>query len=199
MTTETYTHQFANWAKERLNEIDATLASIETRASTLQADAKKQTEKAVSEIRAQRQVFQEAIHKQNDESEAGWAKAKSGLEANWTSFEGSVQKYLGELRQNGEQLGVTFKARAEAQRKAWQETLNSLHTKASTFTAAKKQEVDAALAHLKAEAEAAKSKLETHHKAGEQSWAAFKTALEESRGAFDRATRTAVEAFKRAA
>ena len=105
MTTETYAYYFTNWSKERLNEIDATLASIEARASTLQADAKKQSEKAVSDIRAQREAFQQAIHKQKDESEAGWARAKSGLEGNWTSFEGSVQKYLGELRLNGEQLG----------------------------------------------------------------------------------------------
>ena len=199
MTTETYTHHFTNWAKERLDEIDATLASMETRASTLQADAKKQTEKAVLEIREQREVFQEAIRKQKDESEASWAKAKSGLEANWTSFEGFVQNYHSELRQNEEQLGVTFMARAEAQRKAWQETLDSLRAKAGTFAAGKKQEADAALTHLKAEADAAKSKLETQRKAGGQSWAAFKTALEESRGAFDRATRTAVEAFKKAA
>jgi len=198
MTTETHAHHFTNWAKERLNEIDATLASIEARASTLQADAKKQTEKAVSEIRAQREAFQQASHKVKDESEAGWTNARSGLEANWSSFEGFVQKYLGELRQNGEQLGVTFEARAEAQRKAWQETLDSLRAKAATFTAAKKQEADAALAHLNAEADAAELKLKTLRGAGEQSWAALRAALEESRGAYDRATRTAVAAFKKA-
>ena len=94
MTTETYAHDFLNWAKERLNEIDATLTLIETRVGSLQADAKKQAENALLEIRAQRDVFKEAIQKQKVESEAGWAKAKSGLEANWTSFEALVQKYL---------------------------------------------------------------------------------------------------------
>ncbi len=199
MTNGTYAHNFTNWAQERLNEIEATLASIDARASTLQAAAKKQTEKAVSEIRAQREAFQQAVHKQKGENEAGWVKAQSGLEANWTSFEGSVQKYLSELRLNGEQLGLTFKARAEAQWKAWQETLGLLRTTANTFTAAQKQEADAALAHLNAEADAAKLKLETLRGAGEHSWAAFRAALEESRAAYDRATRTAAAAFKKAA
>lgn len=197
MTTETYAHDFLNWAKERLNEIDATLTLIETRVGSLQADAKKQAENAILEIRAQRDVFKEAIQKQKVESEAGWAKAKSGLEANWTSFEALVQKYLNETRHDAKSLQVTFEARAEAQRKAWQETFDALRGKASTFAAAKKQDVDAALAHLKTEADAAKSKLETHRKAGEQSWSAFKTALEESRAAFDEASRKALEAFKK--
>jgi hypothetical protein len=52
MTSESYAHHFSNWAKERLDEMDATLTSIEGRLGVLHADAKKQAEKAVSEIRA---------------------------------------------------------------------------------------------------------------------------------------------------
>ncbi len=121
------------------------------------------------------------------------------MEANWTSFEAYVQKYLNETRQDAKQLQVTFEARAEAQQKAWQETLEALRGKASSFASTKKQEADAALAHLKTEADAVKSKLETHRKAGAQSWSAFKTALEESRAAFDQASRKAFDAFKKVA
>jgi hypothetical protein len=197
--TETYAHPFLNWAKERLNEIDATLISIESRAGSLQADTKKHAENALSEIRAQREVFKEAIQKQKADSEEGWTRARSGLEANWTSFEAYVQKYLNETRQDAKQLQATFEARAEAQQKAWQETFDALLGKASTFASAKKQDADAALAHLKTEADAVKSKLETHRKAGEQSWLALKTALEESRAAFDQASRKALESFKKVA
>ncbi len=199
MTNETYAHPFLNWAKERLNEIDATLTSIEARAGTLQADTKKQAENALSEIRTQREVFKEAIQNQKADSEAGWTSAKSGLEANWTSFEAYVQKYLNETRQDAKQLQVTFEARAEAQQKAWQETFDALRGKAGAFASAKKQDADAALAHLKTEADAVKSKLERRRKAGAQSWSDLKTALEESRTAFDQASRKALEAFKKVA
>ncbi|MGO9461086.1 MAG: hypothetical protein ACLP1W_13410, partial [Rhodomicrobium sp.] len=118
---------------------------------------------------------------------------------NWTSFETIVQKYMSEARQNAEQQQATFKARAEAQRKAWQETIDALHGRVNAFAAGKKQDLNAALGHLKTEADTAKSKLETRQKAGEQSWAALKTALEESRTAFDKASQKALEAFKKAA
>ncbi|MGO9483562.1 MAG: hypothetical protein ACLPX9_03110, partial [Rhodomicrobium sp.] len=96
MTSETHAHHFSSWAKERLDEMDATLTSIETSLGALHADAKKAAEKAVSEIRAQREVFQEAVRKQQHEGEAAWAKAKTAMDANWTSFETIVQKYMSE-------------------------------------------------------------------------------------------------------
>lgn len=198
MTSATQTHHFSNWAKERLAEMDATLTSIEASLGALHSETKKHTEKAVSEIRAQRDVFQEAVCKEQHEW-AAWAKAKIALDANWTSFETIVQKYMSEAWQNTEQRQATFKARAEAQRKAWQETIDVLHGKVTAFAESKKQDLDAALGHLKAEADTAKSRLETVQKAGEQSWAAMEMALEESRTAFDKASQKALEAFKKAA
>jgi hypothetical protein len=199
MTSESHTHHFSSWAKERLDEIDATLTSIEARVGTLHADAKKQAEKAVSQIRAQRDLFQEALRKGQQEGDAAWTQAKVDLHGNWLSFESIVQKYMSETRQNTEQQQATFTARAEAQRKAWQETIDALHGKVTAFAAGKKHDLDTALGHLRTEAETAKSKLEKNQKAGEQSWAALNTALEESRTAFDKASQKALEAFKKAA
>jgi hypothetical protein len=199
MTNETYAHYFSSWVNERLAEIDATLTSVEGGLGALRADARKQAEKAVWEIRAQRDVFREAARKQQYEGEAPWAKAKTALDANWISFEAIVQQYMIEARQNAAQQESTFKTRAEAQRKAWQETMDALGGKVTTYAAGKKQDLDAALGYLKAEADSARSKLETNQKAGEQSWGAFKTALEESRTAFDKASQKALAAFKKAA
>ena len=199
MTTDPYAHHWSNWMKQRLDEMDATATLIESRLATLKTDAKKQAEKAVSDIEAQRAAFQDAIHKQQHESEAAWAKAKTALEANWATFETTVHDYLKHARPMVEQQQATFKARAEAQQKAWEETISKLRSKASTFAAAKKQELDVALCRLQGDADAARARLETNLKAGEQSWAALKTALEESRIAFDKANHKALEAFKKAA
>jgi hypothetical protein len=56
MTSEKHAHHFSSWTKERLAEIDAT-TSIETQ-------------------------FQGALHKQQHEGEAAWAKAKTALDEN---------------------------------------------------------------------------------------------------------------------
>jgi hypothetical protein len=199
MASETDTHLFSNWAKERLDEIDATLASLQARVDTLQAETKTQAEKTIVEIRAQQQVFQDLLKKQTAEGTANWVNLMRGLESNWASFESLVQKSMNTTWKDAQHIQETFAARADAQRKAWQEALASLRGKANTFAAAHKKEADEALNQLKAAAETAKTRLETQQKAGVESWDALKTALEESRAAFDKATRKVIEAFTKAA
>jgi vacuolar-type H+-ATPase subunit H len=199
MNTENYLHHFTNWAKERLDEINATLKSMEGRVGALRDEAKTQTEKAISDIRAQRDVFQKAISDQQNENEAAWMKARSDLASNWATFETSVQKYMTDARNTAEQQQSMFMARAEAQRQAWQQSIETMLRQAGTFAAAKRQDLDAAVNHVKAEAEAAKSKLDATGRAGEQSWVAMRTALEESRAAFDKASKKAQDAFKQPA
>jgi hypothetical protein len=199
MTSETDTHLFSNWAKERLDEIEATLAALQARVDTLQAGTKKQAEQTIAEIRAQQHVFQEMLKKQTEEGTANWTSLMRGLESNWASFESLVQKYLNVTWQDAQHLQETFSARAEAQRKAWQEAIENLRGKADTFAATHKKDAEEALNQLKAAADTAKAKLETQQKAGVESWDALKTALEESRAAFDKATHKVIESFKKTA
>ena len=44
-------HFYLNWAKERIDEMDATLASLETKASKLQADARAKANQALADMR----------------------------------------------------------------------------------------------------------------------------------------------------
>ncbi len=199
MTSETDPHLFSNWAKERLDEIEATLDALQSRVHSLQDETKKQAEKTIAEMRAQQQVFQEMLKKQTEEGTANWTGLMRGLEANWASFEFLLQKYMNVTRKDAQHLQETFSARAEAQRKAWQDAIENLRGKASTFAAAHRKEAEEALNQLKAAADTAKAKLETQQKAGVESWDAFKTALEESRAAFDKATHKVIESFKKTA
>ena len=196
MTTDAYAHQFSNWMKARLDEMDATFTAIEKNAATLHADAKRQAEQAIAQMHTQREAFQDAIRKQQHDNEAALAKTKAALEANWSSFETAAQDYVKQAQLSAQQQAATFKARAEAQRKAWDETLSVLRNKAKTAADERKRDLDAALTHLQSQADAAKAKLEASQKAGTESWAAFKTALHESRVAFDKASQKALEAFK---
>ena len=126
MASETDTHLFSNWAKERLDEIDATLAALQARVDTLQAETKTQAEKTIAEMRAQQQVFQDTLKKQTAEGTAKWVNLMRGLESNWASFEALVQKYMNTTWKDAQHIQETFSARADAQRKAWQEALASL-------------------------------------------------------------------------
>ena len=189
---------FSNWASERFDEIESTLRTIESHADDFRAERKQKAEKAISEIRAQGEAFQEALRKQLKDGEAAWAVAKTDLAPVWASFEATVQKYLAEAGEHAKEQGATFKARAEAQANAWKQMFDTLHANSARVATTQKQELNKALDHLKAEADIAKSKLEKQQKAGEQSWTAFRNALEESRSAFDKASQKAFEAFKKA-
>ena len=199
MNAKNHPHYFSNWASERFEEIESTLKAIESHTGALRAERRKEADKAISEIRAQGKVFEEALHKQIKDGEVAWAAAKKDLVPVWSSFETTVQKYIAEAGLHAKEQGVTFKARAEAQAKAWQKTIDALCANSAVVAITQKPEIDKALDHLKAEADIAKSKLEKQQRAGEQSWAAFRDALEESRSAFDKASQKAFEAFKKAA
>jgi hypothetical protein len=199
MTTNPQLREFSEWAKQRVNEIEATLKAMQMRLGTLGAEAKTQAEKVIAEMSAQRDVFQKAIKEQSAEGEAALAKARSALEANWASFETTVQKYFTDARQTAEQQQALFAARADAQRKAWQQSIDAFYLQANSFAAAQRKDLDAALDRAKAEAETAKSRLDATAKAGAQSWDAMKTALEESRAAFEKAGKKAQDAFKQGA
>jgi hypothetical protein len=91
-----------------------------------------------------------------------------------------------------------YVARAEAQLKAWQQTIDQLDAAARGFAADRKRETDAALATIRTDADTAKARLEAMKRSGKESWTALSKALAESRAAFDRANQTAADAFKRA-
>lgn len=199
MTSENDTQLFSNWAKERLAEIEATLAALQASVNSLQDEARRQAEKTIADIRAQQQAFQHTIKEQQENSQASWQNLMRGLEANWTSFEALMQTYAGAARKDAAHLQQTFAARAQAQIKAWYETLDALRGKASAFAEGSHKEAEDALHQLKSAADSAKAKLESQQKAGVESWDALKTALEESRAAFDKATRKAIDSFKKTA
>jgi len=174
--------------------MDATLTLIEKSTAALQVGAKKQAEETLSQIGTRQKAFEEAIRQ--TESEAAWTKAKIALEADWASFEAAVADYVKNSPLPSQEAFNLFRARAEAQGKAWDETISALGKKAGMASAKGKQAIDDALTHLKRQADKAKAKLEARQKARSESWAAFKTALQESRAAFDKASHKSLENYE---
>jgi hypothetical protein len=199
MSSQSTIHPFLDWTKERLDEIDATLASFENKAAKLQAGSRVTAEKAIADMRAARDGFQKSIKEHGAASEAAIASSKKALEAQWAAFEAAVPSYLEATGQQAKEVEAAFRARAEAQRKAWDEVIDKLHRSAKSFAENRRDEFEAAVKHMKVEAESAKARLDKLDKAGTESWAAMKSALSESRTALDKAQQAVHESLKRVA
>lgn len=199
MVTQSTTHFYINWAKERLDEMDAILTSLEGKAGVVQADARDMANNALADLRKSRNGFRDTVKKQAEASEAAWISAKAKLEHEWNSFEAGVRKYVESFGKQIEDQQATFTLQAEAQLKAWREAADKLGGDAKKFATERRAEIDAAVKRMSVDAAAAEEKLEKLNQAGTESWSSLMAALTETRAAFDRANQAAWEAFKRVA
>lgn len=197
MAAQSNTHFFTNWARERLDEMDATVTSLESKVAEVQADARDSANKVLADLRKQHDDFRETAKKQSEANEAAWIHAKTKLEADWRSFEAEVKKYVESFGKQIEHQQSTFKLQADAQLKAWREAAGKLGSDAKRFATERRGEIDAAVKRMNADAAEAEMKLQKLNQAGTQSWSALMAALTETRAAFDRANQAAHDAFKR--
>ena len=199
MTTQSNIHFFVNWAKGRLDEMDATLTSLEGKVGGVQADARDKANKVLADLRKKRDDFRDTVKKQAEANEASWIRTKAQLESEWSAFETEVKQYVDSFGKKIEQQQAIFKLQSAAQLKAWREAANKLNSSAKDFAAERRGEIDAAVKRMNTDATAAEEKLQKLNQAGAQSWSALMAALTETRAAFDRANQAARDAFKRAA
>lgn len=192
------THFFTNWAKERLDEMDATLRTLEGKAAEVQADVRDRAGKALAELVRNRDAFRDAIKQQTGTGESAWASAKTRLEADWNAFEAEATKYVESYGKQFELQQAAFRQQAEAQLKAWREAADKFASAAGEFAAERRSELEANVKRMKADAATAEEKLLKLNQAGTESWSALAAALTETRTVFDRANQSAREAFKRA-
>src|SRR6478609_8626551 len=94
MATQSDIHFFTNWAKERLDEMDAAVTSLEGTLAEVQSDARDKADKVLADLRKQRDGFQDTIKKQSEVNEAAWLLAKAKLELDWKVFEAELEKYV---------------------------------------------------------------------------------------------------------
>ena len=199
MPMQSNIHFYVNWAKERLDEMDATLTSFENKVAEVQADARDRADKVLSVMREKRDEFRNIVKKQAAANEAGWITAQAQLEFEWGSFETEAKKYVENFVKQVEQQQATFKLQAAAQLNAWREAADKLGSAANEFAAERRNEIDAALKRMNADAVAAEAKLLKLSEAGTQSWSVLTAALTETRATFDRANQALREQFKRSA
>jgi hypothetical protein len=191
-------HMFLNWTKERIDEMDATLAALETKASQIKAESKTKADQLVADLKKRRNEFQATAKKQAEAGEAAGQRIKTQLELEWDDFEAQVKKYFETVGKQIEQQHATFRDIAAAQMKAWRDAADKLHAEAANVAAARRADIDTAVTQMKAGASEAEARLQKLKQAGTESWSAMSAALAESRKAFDRANQAAWDSFQRA-
>ena len=199
MPEQSSVHFYLNWAKERIDEMDATLASFEAKASQLLAESKARADQLIADLQKRRDEFRAIVNKETEAGQAAWERTKTQLESQWNGFEAQVKAYFETVGKQVQQQQATFQDVAAAQVKAWREAADKLHDASAKVAAAQRADIDAALKQMKADASEAEARLQKLKQAGSESWTAFGAALAESRKAFDRANQAAWDALKRAA
>jgi cell division septum initiation protein DivIVA len=196
MTQHSSMHIYLNWAKERVDEMDATLASLEAKIGEMQAETKVKADQLIAELTKRRDEFQARVKEEAKAGEAAWERTKPELETRWNEFEAQVKTYIESLGRQVQQQQATFQEVAAAQMKAWRETVESLRDAAEKVTTARRADIDSVIEQMKAAGSEAEARLQKLKQGGTESWTAFGTALAESRKAFDRANQTAWAALK---
>ena len=199
MAEQSSMHSYLNWAKQRIDEMDVTLASLEAKAGQVQADSKVKADQLIADLKKQRDEFQANVNKQAKATEAAWESNKVQLDSQWKAFEAQVGTYIDTVAKQLPQQQALFRDVAAAQVKAWRQAASAIQDVATNFAAGRRADVDAAVTKMKADAAEAEARMQKLNQAGNESWAALSAALAESRKTFDRANQAAWDAVKRTA
>ena len=177
MASQSSIHFFLNWTKERIDEMDATLASLESKTAELRSESRAKADQVIADLRKKRDEFESTVKKQAEAGEAAWDATMKRLEAQWKGFETEINAYLEGLGKDIKQQQAVFQSQFAAQMKAWRETADKTHAAAAEFAAERRKDLDAAVSRMKADAAAAQEKLQKLAGAGNESWSALNAAL----------------------
>jgi cysteinyl-tRNA synthetase len=198
MSEQSRFHVPIEWAKERLAEMDAALASLDREARGMQAELRAKAEKVIEHLRKTREEYRQAMNTGFEVPTAEWSRDKVLLDSLWNRFATELDKNLADI---GRQVTVSqaiFRDLAAAQCRAWRDTGEKLRGAAAAFSPKLRPEIDGAVQQMRVEASNSEARLQKLMGARSESWAALNAALSEARTAFDRAVDATGEALKRA-
>ena len=86
MSGQSSMHLHLNWTKERIDEMDAALASLETKGSQVKADSMAKADQLITELKKRRAEFESKVKAQAQAGEAALEVSKAQLESQWHGF-----------------------------------------------------------------------------------------------------------------
>lgn len=196
MTENSTRHAYVAWTKQRLDEMDAALGSIEAKASQLKADAKVKATQLNADMKKRRGDFEAEVKAHLKAGEAALQASKTQLEKLWTGFEAELKTYIETASKDIDQKRTTFSDIAAAQAKAWAQAAENLQSAAAELGAENRAKVDKAIAQMRADTIEVTAHLQKIKQAGDESWVALSAALQASRKKLDQAIESVWQAIK---
>jgi hypothetical protein len=151
-------HFYLSWAKERMDEMDAVVASLEGKAGELTAQSRAAADKLIADLREQRDAFLVDMQKRGDEGEAARLDAKAKMESDWNDFQSNVKKFVDDFGQQFKQPQTTFQEMAVVQLRSWREAAERVQVASAELTADRRAKMEATVAQMKADAFTAEEK-----------------------------------------
>lgn len=183
MPEERRIHEYLEWAKQKLDEVEATLVALDGSVEALKKDARTEADGAIARIRTARDAFKakvDAIRPDAAAAKVAADKVYATAETEWTEVELAFQDYLKAAAGQASVVKRALTDRAEAQRQSWQSSLQELRANAAATIDQARGEVDAAIRRLTAEAEKAEAKIGKVSAVGDESWTTIKGGLDEA-------------------
>lgn len=190
-------HFQLSWVKERIDEMDAALASLEKSAKKTKSRSGSDARRLIADLKKRRARFAAIVKKQAKANDTAWRRSRTLLEAEWKTFEAETSRQFKTAARGSEQKAL-FRRASDVQTKAWREAVARLQDMTAAVMPARRTRVSTAVRQMKTEAAKAQARLRKLEGAGSVSWSAMQKALAVSRKAFDRANREAGHAIRRA-
>ncbi len=200
MAKHNVAHEYLDWTKQKLDEIDATLVTLDSSVETLKSDARKKADAAIAQIRNARDSFKAKVDILRSDMAASKEVADDAyapLKAEWAEVEVAIQHFLTVAGDQASVVTAVLAARTEAQRKSWQSSLHAIRASASEAIEQGRAEADVALHRLVVETEKAKVKLGQVSSVSDDAWKAINDGLQEAKSVYERTWKKVSEAVTR--
>ncbi|ABD89008.1 hypothetical protein [Rhodopseudomonas palustris] len=197
MSDQSLMHDTIGWAKQKLDETDALLASLQKSAGQLQADSRHQANRAIGDMHAVRIAFAQQLDAARADASAvkGIAEhALTDLREEWKKVDLSFQAFLTAAADQTDVVNAALAARAAAQLKGWETALQPVRSAATAAIERARRDLDAAMSQLAAE----QLRLGGISVAGDEAWKALRAGLDETRAIYDRTWATVTDVLKKA-
>jgi len=182
------TRQAIKWSKERLSELDATIAVLEQNAAKLQADGRSQAEAGLKKLRERRDAYFAEVEEANSNvktwTDTQVAEAQKSLDETSAAFESERDRYLDSIKADITMRRAALKAELDARLKAWQVSIDELRAEAGKVSDERKADIEARIASLKKQADEEKARVGRLQNASSDSWKTMKRSFADAQKLF---------------
>jgi len=198
MTDRFHTRAAVAWTKQRLDELDEVLFEADKAVDNLKDSARENGERTLERLRRSRDKLRKLHGRLRTEAETaqhGAEEIGDAFDAEWVEVEAALQSFLSVITEGADVWRRVVGARAQAQRQAWEASVEDLRDQAAEVVDKTRGEFDAAIKRLSDETEKLQSRIGVARDAGDQSWETVKSGLAAAKAAYERTIQKIKEAL----